>query len=97
MFATFDGDCLRYPTEPTTPQEPPVTNATSSTVTTVEHRYTLPTHPRGDMSDLGVAMTWARDKATELGIDTSYDDWAEIHADEESVTIVVKGTKKTSP
>lgn len=74
-----------------------MTNASFSTVTTVEHHFTFPTHPRGDMSDLGVAMSWARDKATELGIDTSYDDWAEIHADEESVTIVVRGESKTSP
>lgn len=59
-----------------------MTQATSSTVTIMEHRFEVP--DGGDMKDLGIAAAWARQKAEELGYD-----WARIATDEESMAIVV--------
>lgn len=64
-----------------------MTQATSSTVTITEHRFEVP--DGGDMKDLGIAASWARQKAEELGYDTESDDWARIATDEESMAIVV--------
>lgn len=69
-----------------------MTQATTSTVTTTEHRFEVP--DGGDMKDLGIAMAWAVQKARDLKIDTSYDDWARISVDGESMAIVVTERKK---
>ena len=64
-----------------------MTRATMSTVTVKEHRFEVPED--GDMKDLAVAMSWARNKAKELDINTDYDDWARISIGDESFAIVV--------
>lgn len=68
-----------------------MTNATSSTRTTIEHRFTVPNG--GDMKDFSIAQHWAINKAKDLGKDVSYDDWARIDSDEEGFSIVVTETK----
>ncbi len=65
-----------------------MTQATHSQITIVEHLFTVP--EKGDMKDLGIAISWARSKAEELGIDTSYDDWASFRLGDEDFSIVVK-------
>lgn len=69
-----------------------MTNASRSTRTVTEHRFEVPC-PNvfgGDMKDLGVAMTWAHQKADELGIDTGSDDWAKLHVEDEALVIVIR-------
>ena len=69
-----------------------MTNASQSVRVVTEHRFTVPCEEPwgGDMKDLGVAMTWARNKATELGIDTGTDDWARLHVGDDELIIVVR-------
>lgn len=69
-----------------------MTNAKSSTRTTIEHRFTVP--DGGDMKDYFMAQHWALTKADDLGINTSYDDWARIESDEEGFSIVVTERKE---
>lgn len=64
-----------------------MTRATTSTVIVKEHRFEVP--DGGDMKDLGVAVSWAKQKAKELDIDTDYDDWARISVADESFAIVI--------
>ena len=64
-----------------------MTRATTSTVTVKEHRFEVPNG--GDMKDLGMAYTWAQNKARELGLDISYDDWATISSDEDGFAFVI--------
>lgn len=73
-----------------------MTNANSHTMITTEHHFTVPN--KCDMSDLGLALAWASAKADELGISTSFDDWAEIRTDEDGMAIVVtESTRKAAP
>lgn len=69
-----------------------MTNAKSSTRKTIEHYFTVPNG--GDMKDFGIAQHWAIQKANDLGIDTSYDDWARIESDGEGFSIVVTERKE---
>ena len=64
-----------------------MTRATTSTVTVKEYRFEVPNG--GDMKDLGMAYTWAQNKAKELDLDTSYDDWAMISSDEDGFAFVI--------
>lgn len=64
-----------------------MTRATTSTVTVKEHRFEVPNG--GDMKDLGIAFSWAKDRAEELGLDTSYDDWAMISSNEDGFAFVI--------
>ena len=64
-----------------------MTRASTSTVTVKEHRFEVPNG--GDMKDLGIAYTWAQNKAKDLNLDTSYDDWASISSDENGFAFVI--------
>lgn len=64
-----------------------MTQATTSTVTTTQHRFEVP--KGGDMKDLGIAVAWARQKAESLGYDVNADDWAEIDTNEDEMAVVV--------
>jgi hypothetical protein len=64
-----------------------MTNATRSTRLTVEHRFEVP--DGGSMADLALARHWAEKEARQLGIDTSLDDWARVHVEDDQVVILV--------
>ena len=68
-----------------------MTNASSSTTIRIEHRFTVPNN--ADASDLSIALHWAKTKAKELGIDTSFDDWCRIETTEGHMSLVVTETK----
>lgn len=75
-----------------------MTRATTSVRSRIEHRFEVPCDEPygGNMKDLGVAVTWAQHKADELGIDTSTDDWASLHVEDEALVIVVRETRTGS-
>ena len=68
-----------------------MTNATISTRTTVEHLFEVPTGSA--YSDMDVATHWAKTKAKELGIDTSFDDWCTVESNEERTSLVITETR----
>lgn len=64
-----------------------MTNATRSTRLTVEHRFEVP--DGASMADLAVARHWAEQEARQLDIDTSADDWARVHVEDDQLVILV--------
>ena len=68
----------------------------SETVKTV-HRWRIPTNPPvgAVISDVLKAYSMAIERARELGINTSYDDWLRVHAmdDEIELSFETKGEK----
>lgn len=75
----------------TTEEETDMTRATTETVTVVEHRFIVPCeNPHGGTwDDFSVALAWAKQKAAELEIDTSYADWSHLLVEDEQLVIVV--------
>ena len=69
-----------------------MTNATTSTRVVTEHRFEVPCPQPfgGDAKDLGVAMTWAKHKAEEIGLDTSTDNWVSLHTEDDVLVLVVR-------
>lgn len=68
-----------------------MTNATATTQTVIEHRFTVPAaEPWGaTWDDFSVAKHWAEQKAEELGINTTYADWSRIHVTDDAIVIVL--------
>lgn len=68
-----------------------MTNASATTRTVVEHRFTVPApEPWGaTWDDFSVAKAWAENKAGELGISTNSADWSRIHVTNEAIVIVL--------
>ena len=68
-----------------------MTRATTEKTTVVEHRFVVPCEPPygGTWDDFDVARHWARDKAKELGIDTSFADWSRLVVEDDQLVIVV--------
>lgn len=64
-----------------------MTRASSRVVTVKEHRFEVPED--GDMKDLGIALHWAKQKASDLGLDIEADDWARISLADDSFAIVI--------
>lgn len=68
-----------------------MTNARQSTRHVIQHRFEVPApEPYGaDWSDMSVAISWAQQKAQELGKDMHADDWCATHVEDELVVLVV--------
>lgn len=72
-----------------------MTRARQEKRTVTEHRFIVPCEWPGG-SDIGTlydSLSWARNKASELGMDLSTDDWARVSAEDENVVITVIETK----
>lgn len=68
-----------------------MTNARTTTRTVIEHRFEIPCEEPwgGDWKDFGVALTWAKQKAAELDIDTTTDNWSTLHVEDDLLVIVL--------
>lgn len=68
-----------------------MTQASTDTRVTVEHRYTLPYNPHfaTDWHAFEIAKHWAEKKAASLGIDTSCADWSTIVVDEDEAVMAI--------
>lgn len=73
-----------------------MTSATRSARTVIEHRFEVPCPEPwgGDWKDFGVALSWAEQKAKELGIGTSTDDWSRLHVEDDSLVVVLTETRR---
>lgn len=76
-----------------------MTNASRSTQTVTEHRFVVPCEKPfgGDWKDFDIAQHWARQKAEELGIDISYDDWSRLHVEDDQLVIVITEIHQEPP
>lgn len=68
-----------------------MTNASMSTRTTIQHRFEVPSGSA--FSDLDVAIHWARQKASDLGVNTNFDDWCTVTTEDDTLVLVITETK----
>lgn len=73
-----------------------MTTAKHTSRTVTEHRFILPCEEPhgGDYSDFTVALAWARQKASDLGINTSFDNWITFHCEDDQLVLVLVETSK---
>ena len=64
-----------------------MTSLSRETVTTTTHRILVPT--RATISEMELALAWARTTAEEFDKDTSYDDWAHVVVEDDDIVIEI--------
>lgn len=62
-----------------------MTTASSRTVGLTRYEFTVPSP--GEFKDVMMALSWATDKAKELGLSTEVDNWIYFEGDEEEVVL----------
>lgn len=72
-----------------------MSNIQTETRTVTQHRFIVPCEQPwgGTPADLGLAIHVAKEKAKELGINTTYDDWCSLHVEDDQLVLVLEEVK----